>query len=84
MRLTWTRTWDDKPNDFAATDPVTGERVGRIYLTGGGADGPHWVWFGHALIGNIDFSRSGRAVDKQDAADQLTASWVEFKARCQT
>lgn len=82
MRLTWSLTWEDRPNDYKAVDPETGQPVGRIYYRNNGADGSQgWAWFGSGQIGVRLFTPTGDKPTKQEAADALTEAWVAFKER---
>lgn len=86
-RLQWRRTWPDKALDYAASDPVTGEQVGRIHFTTQATPG-FWLWVVNGVnhqagvqVDLNDRAYSGRADSKQEAADALTEAWHHFKAK---
>lgn len=42
--LKWTKTWEERENDFVARSPVYEDSVGRIYLHEQGAQHGWWSW----------------------------------------
>jgi len=79
LQLTWSRTWLDQPNDFAATD--RGIRVGRIYRITGGPSGNSWRWAMYARLGNRQGTQGGNANDRDEARRAVEEHYREFRQR---
>jgi len=78
LRLKWSRTWPDKPEDFVChADGVDGE-VGRIYSdTQPGTLKKRWRWSTHGYIPDrkIWMSQGGYAETKDEAAQAVEAAY---------
>lgn len=77
--LTWRRTWEDVPRDFAAYD---GERqVGRIYKRAGGSLNPaSWYWVVNLFDAPVYWSRSGVTATKDEAVQAVNDAYGVYLA----
>lgn len=83
FRLKWAQTWPDKPGDFAASEPLSGSPIGRIYQIGYGAtDTGKWYWatYGKTPDGRL-MSGSGTAGTAREAAMALEEHWFMYRDR---
>ena len=72
FRYDWSRTFDDKPEDYACTD---GEmKVGRVYLLNSIANGG-WFWVCYAMIGNSSGASFGQ-VTRDEACDLVEQAYL--------
>jgi hypothetical protein len=76
--LTWRRTWEDKPLDFAAYD---GERrVGRIYQLVGGPYANRWFWVVTLFDDPVYWSRKGNSEGKDEAVQAVKDAYAAYIA----
>jgi hypothetical protein len=82
LRLTWKRTWDDTPCDFACTH--NGNSVGRIYRDRAPRTmEPRWFWCANGFIESrgVWLSGSGYARSKMEAAEEVEAAYFRALQR---
>ena len=78
FRYTWSRTWDDKPEDYACTDGEV--KVGRVYRINSISTGG-WFWTMNGRVGNRSGSSHGQVQSRDEACDAVESAYDELKAR---
>ncbi len=78
FRYDWSRTWEDKPEDYVCNDGEV--KVGRVYRinsnTGGGC-----FWTMYAMVGNRSGANSGQVSTRNQACDAVEQAYDELKVR---
>lgn len=84
LRLTWSRTWENAPQDFSCHAPEAdmNQIVGRICFELSPTMQPGWRWYCHATIGGQPCIEpyTGRVATKMEAARMVEAKWFEMLA----
>ena len=78
FRYIWSRTWDDKPDDYVAHDGETS--IGRVYRINSISTGG-WFWTMNGPIGNRWGARSGQVATRDEACDLVEQAYDDLKAR---
>ena len=78
FRYRWSRTFDDKPENYACTDGEV--KVGQVYLVNSIADGG-WYWLCYAIVGNRSWASYGQVSTRDDACDLVEKAYDHLKAR---
>lgn len=80
LRLQWSKTWPDRPEDFSCKDGEV--RIGRIYSIIRGGFEKEWHWFlnGYLPDRNVQMSERGICATKQEAAEAVEAAYFRKKA----
>ena len=75
--LKWTKTWEERENDFVARSPVYEDSVGRIYLHEHGAQQGEWSWSFTAHGEGIARPKihNGMAPSPREAAKAVENAW---------
>ena len=76
FRYTWSRTWDDKAEDYVARDGETS--IGRVYRINSISTGG-WFWTMNGRLGNRSGSDSGQVADRDEACRLVEAAWDRMK-----
>ena len=77
FRYTWSRTWDDKAEDYLARDGETS--IGRVYRINSISTGG-WFWTMNGRFGNRFGSDSGQVADRDEACRLVEEAWDRMKA----
>lgn len=78
FRYTWSRTWEDKPEDYVAHDGEAS--IGRVYRINSISTGG-WFWTMHGTFGNRNGAASGQVATLNEACRLVEAAWDQLKER---
>ena len=77
FKYDWSRTWDDKPEDYVAHDGETS--IGRVYRINSISTGG-WFWTMNGTHRDRSGSYSGHVADRDAACDLVEQHWDMMKA----
>ena len=78
FRYTWSRTWDNKPEDYACNEDEVS--VGRVYRVNSISTGG-WFWTMNGRVGNRSGSDRGQAADLDQPCRLVEKHWDQLKER---
>ena len=78
FRYTWSRTWEDKAEDYIAHDSETS--IGRVYRINSIATGG-WFWTMNGRIGDRMGASSGQVSTRDEACDAVEAAYDDLRGR---